>query len=132
MRSAVANHGIKRRLLARSPDVSGGSGSKKPLFLPLRNHSESRQDASGGTFRLVIRKVLVDGRELEISIAPDGTFQAGERSGRFDALEVEPGVWSALVDGKSHTVVVSSDGTLAVDNVPVQVEVIDPRLPRKR
>lgn len=76
---------------------------------------------------MVFRKVLVDGREIEFSINPDGTFRAGTQTGRFDVVQVEPGVWSAVIDGASHTVFTGVDGAYLVDHRPVRVHVVDPR-----
>lgn len=69
----------------------------------------------------------MDGREIEVSINPDGTFRAGTRTGRFDIVQVEPGVWSAVIDGASHRVFAGIDGAFLVDHRPVRVQVLDPR-----
>lgn len=72
------------------------------------------------------------GREIEVSIHPDGTFRAGTRTGRFDLIQVEPGVWSAIIDGVCHTVCAGAEGAYLVNQAPVQVEVVDPRTPSNR
>ena len=81
------------------------------------------------TVLMVFRKVRVDGREIELSISGDGTFRAGTRTGRFDAVQVEPGVWSVVIDGASHTVFTGPEGGYLVDQKPVRVQVVDPRVP---
>ena len=67
-----------------------------------------------------------------MSIYADGTFRAGMRTGRFDAIQVEPGVWSAVIDGASYTIFAGAEGAYLVDQKPVRVQVVDPRVPLER
>ena len=71
-------------------------------------------------------EILIDGRAQALEFDPDAT----------DALEVEPGIWSLLIDGRSYEVKLepSPDGYYAsVDARRYSVQVRDPRrLPRGR
>ena len=76
----------------------------------------------------MIRKVVVNGRELEVALGGDGTYRADGREGSYSVCEVQPGVWSLLMDGLSYEV--SADGV--VNGRRHEIEVIDPRSARKR
>jgi biotin carboxyl carrier protein len=71
-------------------------------------------------------EILLDGRPYTLEGDPEAA----------DAVEVEPGVWSVLVDGRSYEVKLeaASDGYYAsVNGIRCQVQVRDPRrLPRAR
>src|SRR3954453_23105675 len=107
----------------------GSSASRSFSQNSRRDRIDSMVIQPGATFLLVFRKVRVGGREIEVSIYPDGTFRAGTRTGHFDVIQVEPGVWSAVIDGVCHTVFAGAEGACLVNHAPVQVEVVDPRAP---
>jgi biotin carboxyl carrier protein len=67
---------------------------------------------------LVTRKILVNGRSVEL------------RSGA-DIVEVEPGVWSVILDGRSFEVR-PDRGALIVNGQRHEVEIDDPRVLRRR
>jgi biotin carboxyl carrier protein len=67
---------------------------------------------------LVTRKVLVNGRPLELS--PDA-----------DVVQVEPGVYSVLLSGRSFEVR-ADEGFMTVDGHRYEVEIEDPRALRRR
>jgi biotin carboxyl carrier protein len=80
---------------------------------------------------VVIRKVLVDGKPLQVSLGANGAYRIDGREGEISIVEVEPGVYSVLMDGRSFEVR-SHDGTVWVNGSPFDVEVEDPRAPKRR
>lgn len=70
------------------------------------------------------RTVRIAGRELQVRVERDGSHwkvDAGQGVRHASVVEVEPGVYSVLLDGRSFTVYASE----------LDVEVEDPREPRK-
>ena len=80
---------------------------------------------------MVIRKVLVNGEPLEVSLGPNGTYRLQERQGEVSVVQVEPGVYSVLIDGRSFEVR-AQNGTMWVNGSRFDVEVEDPRAPKRR
>ena len=70
---------------------------------------------------VVIRKVSVNGKPLEVSLGLNGV----------SVIETEAGVYSVLKDGHSYEVR-SENGTIWIQGHPFDVEVEDPRAPQKR
>ena len=80
---------------------------------------------------MVIRKVLVNGNPLEVALEADGTYRLGDREGQISVVEVEPGVYSVLRDGRSYEVR-AVDGRVWIAGERFEVEIDDPRAPRKQ
>lgn len=72
---------------------------------------------------MVIRKVLVNGKPLEVNL--------GANHDHLSVVEVEPGLYSVIVDGRSYAVR-SENGTVWIDGDRFDVEVEDPRAPKKK
>lgn len=72
----------------------------------------------------------MNGRELTLSMGPDGLFRTGNRAGSASIVEVEPGVYSVLLDGLSYEVRLQG-GTYNVDGEQFHVQVEDPRAVRR-
>ena len=88
-------------------------------------HPDGRGYGSG-TFGKVTRKVFVNGRELNVALDDDGGFRAGGRTGAASIVQVEQGVYSVLLDGRSYEVR-AHGATLEVAGQRFSVEVEDPR-----
>ena len=71
---------------------------------------------------MVIRTVSVNGKPLQVSLGPDDGVSV---------IEVQAGVYSVLKDGRSYEVR-SENGTIWIQGHRFDVEVEDPRAPRKR
>ena len=80
---------------------------------------------------MVIRKVLVNGKPLEVSLGPNGNYRLDQREGELSVVQVEPDVYSVLIDGRSFEIR-SQNGTMWVNGDRFDVEVDDPRAPRRR
>ncbi len=79
-------------------------------------------------FRVVNRNILVNGRSLPVSIEPDGTFRAADKTGVVSITEIEPGLHSVLLDGRVYEV--RTEGArVIVNGESFTVEVEDPRAP---
>ena len=72
----------------------------------------------------------MDGKPFEVGIESDGRYRLDGREGDLSVLEVEPGVYSVLKDGRSY-LVHSGDAALWIDGHRFEVEVVDPRALRK-
>lgn len=72
---------------------------------------------------MVIRKVLVNGKTLEVSLGAD--------QARLSVVEVEPGLYSVIMDGRSYAVR-SENGTIWIEGDRFDAEVEDPRAPKKK
>jgi biotin carboxyl carrier protein len=75
---------------------------------------------------MVTRKIVVNGRPMSISLGADGAFVADGRTGAASILEVEPDVYSVLLDGRSYEVRVQGAG-LVVEGQFYDVQIDDPR-----
>jgi len=80
---------------------------------------------------VVIRKVLVNGKPLEVSLDSNGSYRLGDRQGQVSLVEVEPGVYSVLRDGHSYEVR-AVNGTMWIAGERFEIEIDDPRAPRKQ
>jgi biotin carboxyl carrier protein len=78
---------------------------------------------------MVTRKIVVNGREMIVSLDTDGAFRADGREGAASIMEVEPGVYSVLLDGNSYEVRLQG-GALHIDGERFSVDVEDPRAVR--
>jgi len=74
----------------------------------------------------------VDGREVDLTFDGHGGVRTGDSAAIFDITEVEPGIWSVLLNGRSHIVIPGDSGYFLVDGHQLQVDVVDPRARRKR
>jgi biotin carboxyl carrier protein len=79
---------------------------------------------------MVIRKVTVNGRPLEVSLTPEGAFRVNDREGMASIVELEPGVFSIIVGGRCYEAR-ARNGSVYVNGARYAVEVEDPRAPRK-
>jgi biotin carboxyl carrier protein len=75
---------------------------------------------------MVTRKIVVNGREISVSLGPDGAFVADGHAGTASVVEVEPDVYSVLLEGRSYEVRVQGAG-LVVQGQFHAVQVEDPR-----
>jgi biotin carboxyl carrier protein len=80
---------------------------------------------------VVIRKVTVNGRQHEVSLSADGTFRVDDRTGAASVVEMEPGLFSVLWEGR-HYEARSRNGAVYVNGTRFAVEVEDPRAPKAR
>jgi biotin carboxyl carrier protein len=78
----------------------------------------------------VTRKINVNGREMTVRLGPDGSFHANGRSGAASIVQVEPGVYSVILDGRNYEVRVQGRA-LNIDGERFTVDVEDPRAPRR-
>ena len=72
----------------------------------------------------------MDGKPFEVGIEADGRYRLDGREGDLSVLEVEPGVYSVLKDGRSYRVH-SGESVLWIDGHRFEVEAVDPRVLRK-
>lgn len=63
---------------------------------------------------------------MEVRLNRDGSFRIGDRQGLVSIVQVEPGLCSVLLDGRSYEVFASGD-QLFVNGGQVSISVIDPR-----
>ena len=62
-----------------------------------------------------------------MQLAPDGAFRAGDREGHASVLELEPGIFSIIVEGRCYEARVR-DGVVYVNGERYDVTVEDPRM----
>ena len=67
---------------------------------------------------------------MTVRLGPDGSFHANGRSGAASIVQVEPGVYSVILDGCNYEVRVQGQ-TLNIDGERFTVDVEDPRAPRR-
>ncbi len=85
-------------------------------------------------------RVVIDGRPMDVELSWDGKecrfrFEGDGREGTASILEVEPGIYSVLLDGRSFEVRMEpGQGAqiAAVQGRRLTVEVEDPRRPKRR
>jgi biotin carboxyl carrier protein len=85
-------------------------------------------------------RVFIDGRPIDVELSWEGEecrfrFEGDGREGTASILEVEPGIYSVLLDGRSFEVRMEpGQGAqiAAVQGRRLTVEVDDPRRPRRR
>jgi biotin carboxyl carrier protein len=75
---------------------------------------------------VVTRKVVVNGRAMSVERDRDGAYRIDGEPCSASVVEVEPGVWSVLVDGESFEVIRDRD-TYLVGTERMTVEIEDPR-----
>jgi biotin carboxyl carrier protein len=84
---------------------------------------------------LVTRRIVVNGRPVEVSLDPSGAFRADGREGTVSIVEAAPGVWSVLLDcgdtSRSFSVRIEP-GACIVNGERILTEVDDPRAPKRR
>lgn len=77
------------------------------------------------------RKLRVDGRDAVLQTGDGELFSytrdGVEVSGRASLVEMEPGVYSVLLDGRSYRVRLEGAGEVEVGTRRFAVEVVDPR-----
>jgi biotin carboxyl carrier protein len=71
----------------------------------------------------------VDDRELQLDLDAAGTVRVDGDSVSADIVRIGPGLWSVIVDGRSHEVAVLATEPLRVrlDGVDLAVEIVDER-----
>ena len=75
--------------------------------------------------------MTVNGRTLDVSLSPDGAFRVNDSDGVASIVELEPGVFSIIVNGR-HYEARSRNGAVYVNGAKYAVEVDDPRAPKVR
>ena len=84
------------------------------------------------------RELVVNGKSQSIDVRQeDGLvhFSTPEHAGSASIVEVEPGVFSVLIDGASYLAQVSRSGssiTVDVEGRIFDIEITDPRAPRRK
>ncbi|HYO83819.1 MAG TPA: biotin/lipoyl-containing protein [Bryobacteraceae bacterium] len=74
----------------------------------------------------MLRKVTVNGRTLDVQLGPEGAYTIDGREGTASVVELEPGVFSIIVEGRCYEARVRN-GTVYVNGDRYNVEVQDPR-----
>jgi biotin carboxyl carrier protein len=74
----------------------------------------------------VFRRVVVNGRRLDVRLSAEGSFRIGEREGRASVIELEPGLFSIIVDGRCYEARVRN-GSVYVNGERYAVDIEDPR-----
>ncbi len=84
------------------------------------------------------RELVVNGKPQSIDVRHEGGlvhFSLPDRSGSASIVEVEPGVFSVLMDGVSYLAQARGTGasvTVDVDGSVFDIEITDPRAPRRK